>query len=85
VVTGWLNPHITAAQLAEAGATRISVGGGHDRDEIVRGRQAGVDLKPPEAAVVKSDGGDGILRSERFKATDKLIASLKRQNFIRSQ
>lgn len=27
IVTGWLDPDITAAQLAEAGAKRISVGG----------------------------------------------------------
>jgi 2-methylisocitrate lyase-like PEP mutase family enzyme len=31
VVTGWLNPDITAAQLAEAGAKRISVGGALSR------------------------------------------------------
>jgi 2-methylisocitrate lyase-like PEP mutase family enzyme len=31
VVTGWLDPAITAAQLAEAGARRISVGGGLSR------------------------------------------------------
>src|ERR1700692_1398102 len=26
--------------------------------EVLRGRQSGVDLKPPQAAVVKSDGGE---------------------------
>jgi 2-methylisocitrate lyase-like PEP mutase family enzyme len=31
VVTGWLDPSITAAQLAEAGAKRISVGGALSR------------------------------------------------------
>lgn len=31
VVTGWLDPAITAAQLGEAGAKRISVGGGLSR------------------------------------------------------
>ena len=31
VVTGWLDPAITAAQLAEAGAKRISVGGALSR------------------------------------------------------
>jgi 2-methylisocitrate lyase-like PEP mutase family enzyme len=31
IVTGWLDPDITAAQLAEAGAKRISVGGGLSR------------------------------------------------------
>jgi 2-methylisocitrate lyase-like PEP mutase family enzyme len=31
VVTGWLDPDITAAQLAEAGAKRISVGGALSR------------------------------------------------------
>jgi 2-methylisocitrate lyase-like PEP mutase family enzyme len=31
VVTGWLEPDITAAQLAEAGAKRISVGGALSR------------------------------------------------------
>jgi 2-methylisocitrate lyase-like PEP mutase family enzyme len=31
VVTGWLDPAITAAQLAEAGARRISVGGALSR------------------------------------------------------
>jgi len=31
VVTGWLDPGITAAQLAEAGAKRISVGGALSR------------------------------------------------------
>ncbi len=31
VVTGWLDPHITLAQLGEAGAKRISVGGAPSR------------------------------------------------------
>ena len=31
VVTGWLDPDITAVQLAEAGAKRISVGGALSR------------------------------------------------------
>jgi 2-methylisocitrate lyase-like PEP mutase family enzyme len=31
VVTGWLDPDITATQLAEAGAKRISVGGALSR------------------------------------------------------
>lgn len=31
VVTGWLDPDITLAQLAEAGAKRISVGGALSR------------------------------------------------------
>ncbi|MGC1410477.1 MAG: isocitrate lyase/phosphoenolpyruvate mutase family protein [Acetobacteraceae bacterium] len=31
VVTGWLDPHITLAQLSEAGAKRISVGGALSR------------------------------------------------------
>jgi 2-methylisocitrate lyase-like PEP mutase family enzyme len=31
IVTGWLDPDITAAQLAEAGAKRISVGGALSR------------------------------------------------------
>ncbi len=31
VVTGWLDPDITAAQLADAGAKRISVGGALSR------------------------------------------------------
>ena len=31
VVTGWLDPDITAADLAEAGAKRISIGGALNR------------------------------------------------------
>ena len=31
IVTGWLDPDITASQLAEAGAKRISVGGAMSR------------------------------------------------------
>jgi 2-methylisocitrate lyase-like PEP mutase family enzyme len=31
IVTGWLDPDITASQLAEAGAKRISVGGALSR------------------------------------------------------
>lgn len=36
VVTGWLEPDITAAQLAEAGAKRISVGGALSRLAMAR-------------------------------------------------
>lgn len=36
VVTGWLEPDITAAQLAEAGAKRISVGGALSRLALAR-------------------------------------------------
>ena len=36
VVTGWLDPNITAAQLAEAGAKRISVGGALSRLAMAR-------------------------------------------------
>jgi 2-methylisocitrate lyase-like PEP mutase family enzyme len=38
VVTGWLDPDITAAQLAEAGAKRISLGGALSRLVIDAGR-----------------------------------------------
>jgi hypothetical protein len=30
----------------------------YTRDEVLRGRRSGADLKPPQAAVVKSDGGE---------------------------
>ena len=36
IVTGWLDPDITAAQLAEAGAKRISVGGALSRLALAR-------------------------------------------------
>ena len=36
IVTGWLEPHITAAQLADAGAKRISVGGALSRLALAR-------------------------------------------------
>jgi 2-methylisocitrate lyase-like PEP mutase family enzyme len=36
VVTGWLDPDITAAQLADAGAKRISVGGALSRLALAR-------------------------------------------------
>jgi 2-methylisocitrate lyase-like PEP mutase family enzyme len=41
VVTGWLDPDITAAQLAEAGARRISVGGALSRLALARFVDAG--------------------------------------------
>ena len=41
VVTGWLDPDITAAQLAEAGAKRISVGGALSRLALATFVEAG--------------------------------------------
>jgi 2-methylisocitrate lyase-like PEP mutase family enzyme len=41
VVTGWLDPNITAAQLAEAGAKRISVGGALSRLALAAFVEAG--------------------------------------------
>ena len=45
VVTGWLDPDITAAQLAEAGAKRISVGGALSRLALARFVEAGRAMK----------------------------------------
>ena len=45
VVTGWLNPDITAAQLAEAGAKRISVGGALSRLALATFVRAGRAMK----------------------------------------
>ena len=45
VVTGWLDPDITAAQLAEAGAKRISVGGALSRLALATFVNAGNAMK----------------------------------------
>lgn len=45
VVTGWLNPDITVAQLAEAGAKRISVGGALSRLALATFMAAGRAMK----------------------------------------
>lgn len=45
VVTGWLDPAITAAQLAEAGAKRISVGGALSRLALATFVNAARDMK----------------------------------------
>lgn len=45
VVTGWLDPDITAVQLAEAGAKRISVGGALSRLALARFVEAGRAMK----------------------------------------
>jgi 2-methylisocitrate lyase-like PEP mutase family enzyme len=45
VVTGWLDPDITAAQLAEAGAKRISVGGALSRLALATFVNAGKAMK----------------------------------------
>lgn len=45
VVTGWLDPDITAADLAEAGARRISVGGALSRLALATFAQAGRAMK----------------------------------------
>lgn len=45
VVTGWLDPTITAAQLAEAGAKRISVGGALSRLALATFVNAGRAMK----------------------------------------
>jgi 2-methylisocitrate lyase-like PEP mutase family enzyme len=45
VVTGWLDPDITAVQLAEAGAKRISVGGALSRLVLARFVEAGRAMK----------------------------------------
>ncbi|TAJ38255.1 MAG: isocitrate lyase/phosphoenolpyruvate mutase family protein [Reyranella sp.] len=45
VVTGWLDPDITAAQLAEAGAKRISVGGALSRLALAAFVNAGRAMK----------------------------------------
>ena len=45
VVTGWLDPAITAAQLAEAGAKRISVGGALSRLAMASFVRAGQAMK----------------------------------------
>jgi len=45
VVTGWLDPDITAVQLAEAGAKRISVGGALSRLALARFVEAGRVMK----------------------------------------
>lgn len=45
VVTGWLDPDITAAQLAEAGAKRISVGGALSRLALATFLAAGRAMK----------------------------------------
>jgi 2-methylisocitrate lyase-like PEP mutase family enzyme len=45
VVTGWLEPDITATQLAEAGAKRISVGGALSRLALARFVEAGRAMK----------------------------------------
>jgi 2-methylisocitrate lyase-like PEP mutase family enzyme len=45
VVTGWLDPDITAADLAEAGAKRISVGGALSRLALAAFVQAGRAMK----------------------------------------
>ena len=45
VVTGWLDPDITAADLAEAGARRISVGGALSRFALATFAQAGRAMK----------------------------------------
>ena len=45
VVTGWLDPSITAAQLAEAGAKRISVGGALSRLALATFVSAGRAMK----------------------------------------
>lgn len=54
VVTGWLDPDITAAQLAEAGAKRISVGGALSRLALA----AFVDA----ARAMQTDGSFGWMR-----------------------
>ena len=45
VVTGWLDPGITATQLAEAGAKRISVGGALSRLALAAFVNAGRDMQ----------------------------------------
>jgi 2-methylisocitrate lyase-like PEP mutase family enzyme len=45
VVTGWLDPDITATDLAEAGARRISVGGALSRLALATFAQAGQAMK----------------------------------------
>ena len=45
IVTGWLDPDITAADLAEAGAKRISVGGALSRLALAAFAQAGRAMK----------------------------------------
>ncbi|HKV15781.1 MAG TPA: isocitrate lyase/phosphoenolpyruvate mutase family protein [Reyranella sp.] len=45
IVTGWLDPDITAADLAEAGAKRISVGGALSRLALAAFVQAGRAMK----------------------------------------
>ena len=45
VVTGWLDPSITASQLAEAGAKRISVGGALSRLALAAFMSAGRAMK----------------------------------------
>lgn len=45
IVTGWLDPDITAADLAEAGARRISVGGALSRLALAAFAQAGRAMK----------------------------------------
>jgi len=45
VVTGWLDPDITAAELGEAGAKRISVGGALSRLALATFVNAGRAMK----------------------------------------
>ncbi len=45
VVTGWLDPDITLAQLSEAGAKRISVGGALSRLALATFVKAGRAMK----------------------------------------
>jgi 2-methylisocitrate lyase-like PEP mutase family enzyme len=54
VVTGWLDPDITAAQLAEAGARRISVGGTLSRLALATVAEA--------ARAMQSDGSFAWMR-----------------------
>jgi len=54
VVTGWLDPTITAAQLADAGAKRISVGGALSRLALASFLQA--------ARAMRQDGSFAFMR-----------------------
>src|ERR1700720_110653 len=57
--------------------------------EVLRGRQSGVDLKPPQAAVVKSNGGERCgnvgtgFRQERLREAGASEPLQKRRNRIR--
>ncbi|HEY6981520.1 isocitrate lyase/phosphoenolpyruvate mutase family protein [Reyranella sp.] len=63
VVTGWLDPGVTAADLAEAGAKRISVGGALSRLALATFVQAGHAMKEQGSfAWMRDMAGVGDLR-----------------------